>query len=154
MNLLKTKQHPFFSDLYLFNFSEVVRKKLLKAFATVFFIFQFSHVHECRRDLFNWMHSTSLILYNVPCCFVLFSDFAISLSWIFFFCFFNYFYLEPRARSSGSRFRFHRSSPFSTSTYFSTPSQKSRKTRCHGVQRRAAIFVPNFVKSVCYFTFG
>ena len=32
----KNKVVSFFSDLYLFNFSEVVRKKLLKTFATVF----------------------------------------------------------------------------------------------------------------------
>ena len=39
-----------------------------------------------------------------------------------YFSYYSFTYIKeipPRARSSGSRYRFHRSSPFSTSTYFS-----------------------------------
>ena len=49
--------------------------------------------------------------------------------------------------ANASVFAGHHRSPHPP-IFLTNPSQKSRKTRCHGVQRRAAIFVPSFVKSV------
>jgi len=84
-----------FSDLYLFHFSEFVRKKLLKAFATVFFLSfsfpMFTSVEGTFSIECILLVSFFILFYVV---FVLLSDYAISLPQNCFFSSLITFFLE------------------------------------------------------------